>query len=138
MSWNVWLKNATQICPRMLENTSWRVSNFKIFQGRMLPGWGGGGKGGVAPQRASYSVQIRHLLHFLMTILEHDTLMQHKYCWNICPFYMRTDNYARHAFIVDRGVYMRVHKHSCDVLGLCVFFRNILQKQQNTFSMFTC
>ena len=53
-------------------------------------------------------------------------------------FYMRTDNYAMHPFIVDRGVYMRVHKHSCDVLGLCVFFRNILQKQQSTFSMFTC
>ena len=61
---------------------------FQNFPGENAPRVRGGGRGegDVAPQRASYSVQIRHLLHFLMTILEHDTLMQHKYCWNICPF----------------------------------------------------
>ena len=74
---NVWLKNATQICPRMLENTSQRVSNFKFLPGEHAPG---PLEGCVAPQHAvlatqaqftsaSYSVQIRHLLHFLLTTM---------------------------------------------------------------------
>ena len=36
------------------------------------------------------------------------------------------------------GVFMRVHvcKHGCGVLDLCIFLRNILQKQKGTFSVF--
>ena len=80
---NVWLKNATQICPRMLENTSQRVSNFKFLPGEHAPG---SLEGCVAPQHAvlatqaqftsaSYSVQIRHLLHFLLTALSADVIV---------------------------------------------------------------
>ena len=36
---NVWLKKVTQMCPRILEVTTQRVSNFKFFfSGEHVPG----------------------------------------------------------------------------------------------------
>lgn len=68
---NGWQKNVTEICPRMLENTSQRVSNFKFFP-RTPPE--GPQHAMLATQAqftsAAYSVQIRHLLHFLITTLK--------------------------------------------------------------------
>ena len=74
---NVWLKNAAQICPRMLET---RLREFQIsnVSGGACP-WTPLERC-VVPQlamlamqalftSAAYSVQIRHLSHFLMTTL---------------------------------------------------------------------